>query len=52
MSEIAGKMAAHNAAHLLTNKYGGPGKLLGGVIGTLKAKVLIIGCGTVGTNAA
>ena len=52
MSEIAGKMAAHNAAQLLTNKYGGPGKLLGGVIGTLKAKVLIIGCGTVGTNAA
>ncbi|MFL2763627.1 MAG: alanine dehydrogenase [Dehalococcoidia bacterium] len=52
MSEIAGKMAAHNSAQLLTNKYGGPGKLLGGVIGTLKAKVLIIGCGTVGTNAA
>ena len=52
MSEIAGKMAAHNAAQLLTNKYGGAGKLLGGVVGSLKAKVLIIGCGTVGTNAA
>jgi len=52
MSEIAGKMAAHNAAQLLTNQYGGSGKLLGGVVGTLKAKVLIIGCGTVGTNAA
>ncbi|MBN19582.1 MAG: alanine dehydrogenase [Chloroflexi bacterium] len=52
MSEIAGKMAALNAAQLLTNKSGGQGKLLSGVVGTLKAKILIIGCGTVGTNAA
>lgn len=52
MSEIAGKMAIQLGATFLEKQYGGRGVLLGGVPGTLPAKVVIIGGGTVGVNAA
>lgn len=52
MSEVAGKMAVQIGAMLLEKHYGGKGMLLGGVPGTHPAKVLILGGGTVGTNAA
>lgn len=52
MSEVAGKMSVQIGAMLLEKHYGGKGLLLGGVPGTHPAKVLILGGGTVGTNAA
>ncbi len=52
MSEVAGKMAGHIAAYYLALPYGGSGILMGGVPGIKPANVLIIGGGTVGTNAA
>lgn len=52
MSEVAGRMAVQIGAMLLEKPYGGKGLLLGGVPGTSPAKVLILGGGTVGTNAA
>ncbi len=52
MSEIAGKMSIQIGARLLENTAGGQGILLGGVPGVLPAKVLVIGAGTVGINAA
>ena len=52
MSEVAGKMAVQIAAHYLEKMNGGRGKLLGGIPGVLPADVVIIGGGTVGTNAA
>ncbi len=52
MSEVAGKMAVQIAAHCLEKPSGGRGKLLGGIPGVLPADVVIIGGGTVGTNAA
>ncbi|GEO26421.1 alanine dehydrogenase [Alicyclobacillus acidoterrestris] len=52
MSEIAGRMAPQIGAQFLTNYYGGSGVLLGGVPGVRAANVVIIGGGTVGTNAA
>ena len=52
MSEVAGKMAGHVAAYFLALPYGGKGILMGGVPGVKPAKVLVIGGGTVGTNAA
>jgi alanine dehydrogenase len=52
MSEVAGKMAGHVAAYFLALPYGGKGVLMGGVPGVKPAKVLVIGGGTVGTNAA
>jgi alanine dehydrogenase len=52
MSEVAGKMAAQMAAYYLALPYGGRGVLMGGVPGVSPAKVVIIGGGTVGTNAA
>jgi len=52
MSEVAGKMAAHIAAYYLALPYGGTGVLMGGVPGVSPAKVVVIGGGTVGTNAA
>ncbi len=52
MSEVAGKMAVQIAAHCLERMNGGRGKLLGGIPGVLPADVVIIGGGTVGTNAA
>ena len=52
MSEVAGRMSIQAAAHHLENPHGGSGVLLGGVPGVTKGKVMIIGGGVVGTNAA
>ncbi len=52
MSEIAGRMSVQVGAHFLEKENGGRGVLLGGVPGTRKGKVVIIGGGVVGTNAA
>jgi len=52
MSEVAGKVAGHVAAYYLALPYGGRGILMGGVTGVKPAKVVVIGGGTVGTNAA
>lgn len=52
MSEVAGRMAVQVGAHYLEKMNGGRGKLLGGVPGVRPADVVIIGAGTVGTNAA
>ncbi len=52
MSEIAGKMAVQIGARYLESDFGGTGKLLGGVPGVYPARVMIIGAGVVGTNAA
>ncbi len=52
MSQVAGRMAAHVAAHCLEKEQGGMGVLMGGVPGVRPAKVVIIGGGIVGENAA
>jgi alanine dehydrogenase len=52
MSEVAGRMAIQVGAHYLEKMSGGRGILLGGVPGVPAARVLIIGGGVVGTNAA
>jgi len=52
MSEVAGRMAAQEAAKYAERTQGGRGILLGGVPGVLPATVLILGGGTVGTHAA
>lgn len=52
MSEIAGRMAVQQGAKYLEMHQGGEGLLLGGVPGVSPANVLVIGGGTVGTNAA
>ena len=52
MSQVAGRMAAQVAAQALTLKEGGCGKLMGAVPGVAPAKVLILGGGVVGTEAA
>jgi len=52
MSEIAGRMSIQAGAHSLENAQGGKGVLLSGVPGVPPAKVMIIGGGTVGINAA
>jgi alanine dehydrogenase len=52
MSEIAGRLAAHAAATYLTSPAGGPGLLLGGSPGVAPARVVVIGGGVVGTQAA
>ena len=52
MSEIAGRMAPHVAAHLLEKEYGGRGILMGGVSGVRPAKVFVLGAGMAGSNAA
>ncbi len=52
MSEVAGRLAAQAGAHCLEKAQGGNGTLLGGVPGVAPAKVLIIGGGVVGENAA
>ncbi len=51
-SQIAGRMIASIAAQLLQNNEGGHGILLGGVPGVPPAKVIILGAGIVGANAA
>lgn len=52
MSEIAGRMSIQLGAQFLESQYGGAGVLLGGVSGVASGQVVIIGGGTVGTNAA
>lgn len=52
MSEVAGKMAIQEGAKYLEKPMMGRGILLGGVPGVAPAKVLIVGGGVVGTNAA
>jgi alanine dehydrogenase len=52
MSEVAGRMAVQEGAKYLEKLYGGRGLLLGGVPGVEPAKVVIIGGGVVGVNAA
>ena len=52
MSEVAGRMSVQVGAHCLEREQGGAGILLGGVPGVSAAKVVILGGGVVGTNAA
>lgn len=52
MSEVAGRMGAQVGAHCLEKEQGGRGILLGGVPGVAPAKVVVIGGGVAGTNAA
>ncbi|MCY6369767.1 alanine dehydrogenase [Clostridium ganghwense] len=52
MSEVAGRMAVQIGAQFLEKHEGGKGVLLGGVPGVEPAEVVIIGGGTVGSNAA
>ncbi|AEA98280.2 alanine dehydrogenase [Alteromonas mediterranea] len=52
MSEVAGRMSVQAGAHYLEKAHGGSGTLLGGVPGVAPGKVLVIGGGVVGTNAA
>ena len=52
MSEVAGRMAVQEGAKYLEERMGGRGILLGGVPGVPPAKVLVMGGGVVGKNAA
>lgn len=52
MSEIAGRMATIKAAELLSKNHGGSGKLMGGVTGVKPCKVVVIGAGIAGAQAA
>ncbi len=52
MSEVAGRMSVQVGAHCLEKEQGGTGILLGGVPGVPAAKVVILGGGVSGTNAA
>ena len=52
MSEVAGRMSVQVGAHCLEKEQGGQGVLLGGVPGVPAAKVVILGGGVSGTNAA
>jgi alanine dehydrogenase len=52
MSEVAGRLAVQAGARCLEKSAGGMGTLLGGVPGVAPARVLILGAGVVGTNAA
>jgi alanine dehydrogenase len=52
MSKVAGRMSVQVAAHHLESPQGGAGLLLGGVPGVPPAKVVVIGGGVVGENAA
>ena len=51
MSQIAGRLSIQEGAKYLEKPFGGRGVLLSGVPGTPKAKVVILGAGSVGTNA-
>ncbi len=51
MSQIAGRLSIQEGAKYLEKRFGGEGVLLAGVPGTPKAKVVILGAGTVGANA-
>jgi alanine dehydrogenase len=52
MSEVAGRMAPQVGAHLLERESGGRGVLMGGVSGVAAAKVVVLGGGMAGQNAA
>jgi len=52
MSEVAGRIATQIGTYLLHANHGGKGLLLGGVTGTSKGLVTVIGAGHVGMNAA
>lgn len=52
MSEVAGRMSVQEGARFLEKPQGGRGILLGGVPGVKPAKVLVLGGGVVGKNAA
>jgi alanine dehydrogenase len=52
MSAIAGRLAVQIGAHYLLKGFGGMGLLLSGIPGTQKGKLVIVGAGTVGENAA
>lgn len=51
MSQIAGRLSVQEGAKYLEKPFGGRGVLLGGVPGVQRGKVVILGAGTVGTNA-
>lgn len=52
MSEIAGRMAPHVGARFQEKEHGGRGVLLGGVSGVRPARVVVLGAGMAGANAA
>jgi len=52
MSEIAGRMSVLVGGNYLAKHYGGKGVLLGGVPGVLPGKIMVLGGGTAGVNAA
>ena len=52
MSEIAGRLAAQVGAHFLEKPHGGRGVLMGGCTGVQPARVVVLGAGTAGWNAA
>ena len=52
MSQVAGRMAIQAGAHCMEKPHGGRGILLCGVPGVQPGKVVVIGGGVVGTNAA
>lgn len=52
MSEVAGRMSVQCGAHCLETAQGGRGTLLGGVAGVAPAKVVVLGAGVAGWNAA
>jgi alanine dehydrogenase len=52
MSEVAGRLAVSAGAHYLEKAHGGSGVLLSGVPGVSPAKVVVLGAGVVGSNAA
>jgi alanine dehydrogenase len=52
MSEVAGRMATQVGAHWLQHEQGGRGVLLGGAPGVRPGRVVVIGAGNVGWNAA
>jgi alanine dehydrogenase len=52
MSEVAGRMSIQVAAHHLEKPHGGRGLLLSGATGVPPARVLVLGAGVVGSNAA
>ena len=52
MSEVAGRLSIQAGAYCLERAHGGMGVLLGGVAGVPPARIVILGAGVVGTNAA
>lgn len=52
MSIVAGRMSIQVAAHYLERPHGGRGVLISGAVGVPPARILVLGAGTVGSNAA